>query len=290
MGLVNAMAVLAEEWDDVLSHLDTGQTARLRGLVARFVDESDPDASSEISEAIMNLLLDALPVTHPVLSALMISEDRFRGQDSLAADSAWLQLAGPLRLRLGAVESPGGSATAGITVDIYLDTDDRVAAARVFAAADSLVRILGYDGPFDEEIVYGSIFRRANFRRAKAAAMEAATSQEMRERLIQVERIIELNILGSKQAAVDVQEAQAARMLIESIADIPQACLTLGSVLVVKYQDAGGPVLLSRNLSQLEVHALERFPEIQKNPRQVLDALATAVTFGGQGETKPGDR
>lgn len=285
MGLLNAMAVLAEEWDDVLSHLDTDQAARLRGLVARFVDESDPDASSEISEAIMNLLLDGLPVTHPVLSALMISEDRFRGQDSLAADSAWLQLAGPLRLRLEAVESPGGSATAEITVDIYLDTNDRAAAAAVFAAADSLVRIYGYDGPFDEEISYGSIFRRA-----KAVAMEAATSQELRERLIQLERIIELNILDSKQAAVNVREAQAARMLIDSVADIPQACLRLGSVLVVKYQDSGGPVLLSRNLSQLEVHALERFPEIQKNPRQVLDALATAVTFGGQDETKPGDR
>ena len=69
------MAALAEEWDDVLSHLDTDQAARLRGLVARFVDESDRGASSEISEAIMNLLLEALPVTHPVLSALMISED-----------------------------------------------------------------------------------------------------------------------------------------------------------------------------------------------------------------------
>jgi hypothetical protein len=285
MGLLNAMAALAEEWDDVLSHLDTDQAATLRGLVARFVDESDPDASSEISEAIMNLLLEGLPVTHPVLSALMISEDRFRGRDSLAADSAWLQLAGPLRLRLGASEPPGGSALAEITVDIYLDTNDRVAAARVFAAADSLVRFLGYDSPFDEEIVYGSIFRRA-----KAVAMEAATSQEMRERLIQLERLIELKVLDSKQAAVNVQEAQAARMLIDGIADIPQACLRLGSVLVVKYEDAGGPVLLTRNLSQLEMHALERFPEIQKNPRQVLDALATAVTFGEQGETKPGGR
>lgn len=290
MGLLNAMAALAEEWDDVLSYLDTDQAARLRGLVARFVDESDPDASSETAEAIMNLLLDALPVTHPVLSALMISEDRFRGRYSPAADSAWLRLAGPLRLRLEAVDSPGGSATAEITVGIYLDTNDRVAAAAVFAAADSLVRTLGYDGPFDEEIVYGSIFRRANFRRAKAVAMEAATSQELTERLMQLERVIELNILESKQAAVNVREAQAARMLIDSVADIPQACLRLGSVLVVKYQDSGGPVLLSRNLSQLEVRALERFPEIQKNPRQVLDGLATAVAFGGQGETRPGER
>ena len=31
MGLLNAMAALAEEWDDILSHLDTDQAARLRG-------------------------------------------------------------------------------------------------------------------------------------------------------------------------------------------------------------------------------------------------------------------
>ena len=282
MGLLNAMAALAEEWDDVLSHMDTDQAARLRGLVARFVDESDPDASSEISEAIMDLLLERLPVTHPVLGALMISEDRFRGRDSQAADGAWLKLTGPLRLRLGVAESSEDRALAEITVDIYLDTNDRATAARVFRAADSLVRFLGYDGPFDEEIVYGSIFRRA-----KAVAREVATAQELRERLIQLERVIELNVLDSKQAAVNVREAQAARMLIDGIGDVPQACLRLGSVLVVKYQDAGGPVLLTRNLSQLEMHALDRFPEIQKNPRQVFDALATAVTFGGQDETKP---
>ena len=117
--------------------------------------------------------------------------------------------------------------------------------------------------------------------------MEAATSQELRERRIQLERLIELSVLDSKQAAVNVQQAQAARLLIDSIADVPQACLRMGSVLVLKYQDAGGPVLLTRNLSQLEMHTLERFPEIQKNPRQVLDALATAVTFGEQGEPKP---
>ena len=35
--------------------------------------------------------------------------------------------------------------------------------------------------------------------------MEAATSQELRERLIQLERLIELNVLDSKQAAVNVR-------------------------------------------------------------------------------------
>ena len=123
----------------------------------------------------------------------------------------------------------------------------------------------------------GTLTGGSFFRRARAVATEAATSQELRERFIQLEHVIALNSLDSKQAAVNVGEAEAARKLIESIADVPQACLRLGSLLVVKYQDAGGPVLLTKNLSQPEMHALDRSPEILENPRQALDALADAV-------------
>ena len=115
------------------------------------------------------------------------------------------------------------------------------------------------------------------FRRARVVSREPATAEELRERLIQLDRLIELKALDPKQAAVNVREEKAARMLIDAIADIPQACLRLGSVLVVKYQDAGGSVLLTRNLSQLEMHALERFPEILENPSQALEALAEAA-------------
>jgi hypothetical protein len=53
--------------------------------------------------------------------------------------------------------------------------------------------------------------------------------------------------------------------------------MRVGSILLIKFSDENGAVLLSRNLSQLEIRALERFPEIQKNPRTVLEALGTAV-------------
>lgn len=100
MSLLDAMAVLAEEWDDVQSHLESGQVSRLRELVAQFVDEGDPRASSDIAEDIMDLLAERLPITHPVLRALMSSENRFRGLAGREADRAWFQLAEPLRARL----------------------------------------------------------------------------------------------------------------------------------------------------------------------------------------------
>jgi hypothetical protein len=286
MGLPEAMSALALEWDDVLSYLDTGQVSRLCEFVARFVAEGNTGPSGDIAEDIMQLLMEALPVSHPVLTALMSSTDRFRDQAALDADRAWFRLADPLRIRLDAMtpavlvsgdqggdrDAPGESPTAEISVDIYLDTDDQAVAARIFEAADSLVRVLGYDGPFDVETIYGSIFRRA-----KAVAKSAITSEELTSRLAKIERAVELSNLDVKQAQVDVQEARATAMLIDRLSGVPHACVRVGSLLLVKYQDASGPVVLARSLSQLELHVLERFPEIQKNPRQALDALATAV-------------
>ena len=67
--------------------------------------------------------------------------------------------------------------------------------------------------------------------------------------------------------------------LLTSLADIPQACIRVGSLLFIKYTDHTGPVILSRTLSQPEVRALERFPEIQTKPREVLGALASALSL-----------
>ena len=78
----------------------------------------------------MNLLLEGLPVTHPVLSALMIPEDRFRRQEQPGGGQRMAPASRAVAVAAEeAPESPEGSALAEITVDIYLDTNDRVAAA-----------------------------------------------------------------------------------------------------------------------------------------------------------------
>ncbi|HTT54717.1 MAG TPA: hypothetical protein VMH35_25265 [Streptosporangiaceae bacterium] len=267
MGLLNAMTLLAQEWDDVLSYLDPGQVGVLRDLTTQFVAERDADRSGDIAEQIMAMLTEALPVSHPVLTALLSPVDRFQATPGPAADRAWFGLTGPLQARL--------AASTEIAVDAYLDTDDPAAAARVFGAMDVLVRLLGYDGPFGEQITYGSFFRRA-----WAIAKSALTAEELTSRLAKVERALELPYLDTKQAEVDTQEAEAAGKLLSSLADIPQACVRVGALLLVKYQEPTGPVVLIRNLSQPEMLALARYPEIQKNPSQALDALALAITSG----------
>jgi len=159
-----------------------------------------------------------------------------------------------------------------IGVDVYLATDDATTAERVFSAVDELVIALGYGEPLNVEIQRGSLFRRS-----KAAARRVLSSDELTSRLKKVERAIELASLDVRQAEVDSVEAQAVTRLIEALKEIPHACIRAGSVFVVKYEGSHGPVILARNLSPLEVHTLESFPEIQTNPRTALEALATAI-------------
>ena len=113
MSLLDAMTVLAQEWDDVQRRLGPAQALKLDELVAQFVDEDDPRTSSNIAEDIMDLLVEGLPVAHPVLQALAGPQDRFEDLSSPAADSAWLQLATLLLRRLKAPAPPERSGTDG---------------------------------------------------------------------------------------------------------------------------------------------------------------------------------
>jgi cell division septum initiation protein DivIVA len=157
-------------------------------------------------------------------------------------------------------------------VVIYIQTDDEAVAAQVFAAVDELSLLLGYQQPIEESLERGSFFRRA-----KAHVAAGLSSDAVTDRLTKVERAIELTVIDAKQADVDDKTAQAVQRLISSLADVPQACIRVGSILLVKYHNGYGPVILTRTLSQVEIRALERFPEIQTHPNLALTALATAI-------------
>lgn len=84
--------------------------------------------------------------------------------------------------------------------------------------------------------------------------------------------------LDARQAQVDEKVAAAVSGLVNSFADVPRACVRVGSIFFVKYSGSSGPVVLARNLSQVEIRAMERFPEIQRDPEKAFEALALAVT------------
>jgi signal recognition particle receptor subunit beta len=194
-------------------------------------------------------------------------------RDARDVDSARQLLAGVVEHAKAGPTRPPATVDDEVAVDAYLDTDDRDAATRIVQALDHIADLLGYDGPLDETIRAGSIWRRA---RAKIKA--GVTSDEVRTRLIKLERALELQQIDTHQADVDLKFSEAVAQLTTSLEAVPQACLRVGSLLYVKYTDETGPVLLVRTLSQKEIRTLERFPEIQMKPRHVLEALATAIS------------
>lgn len=165
-----------------------------------------------------------------------------------------------------------GTDSGTVSVDAYIKTDDEVLQQAVLTAVDALVADAGFDGPFDVEVRRGSIFRRS-----RAALRRGIDSAEVPQRLAKVERALELNYLDRHQAEVDATKAGAVQQLLDSLANVPQACIRVGSIFLLKYENTRGPVVLIRTLSQLEIHALEKYPEIQTDPPKALEALATAV-------------
>ena len=79
------------------------------------------------------------------------------------------------------------------------------------------------------------------------------------------------------QAKVDAAEADAFAKAMASLGDVTSACVRVGSMLIVKYPDSLGNIVLVRQLSALELRTLERFPGIQRDPRTAIETLAAAV-------------
>jgi hypothetical protein len=165
------------------------------------------------------------------------------------------------------------SKTRSLAIDVYLDTDDVEAARAALNAIDGLAYRLGAQ---DMEIIEyrdGSVFRRSIAKGASAFEKES-----IQQRLQSLERLIELWQIDQKQAQVDQQTADAVARVVSSLEAIPCACIRFGSLLIVKYEDNGRPILLSRQLSQPEIWAFERYPELQKKPENIFGALAMAAS------------
>jgi hypothetical protein len=162
--------------------------------------------------------------------------------------------------------------TREMSIVIYLDTDEAHLIESVVQSVDAFVDALGYD-------IYKSVAERGSFfRQSWAKLRQGLTSDDVKEFSAQVQRSIELRLLDGSQSEIDIKQAEAFSMVVESLADVPSACVRTGSILMVKYPGPGGPVVMSRNLSQLEIKTLEKHPEIQRTPQQAFDALALAIS------------
>ncbi|WP_030017373.1 hypothetical protein [Streptomyces monomycini] len=81
-----------------------------------------------------------------------------------------------------------------------------------------------------------------------------------------------------RQAKVNAKEAEAVSSLLSVLSEAQFTCIQIGPIFPVKHGSEGNQVIAVRNLTQLEMRALSRCPEIQTRPEKALGALATAIS------------
>jgi hypothetical protein len=159
-------------------------------------------------------------------------------------------------------------------VVIYLDeySKDQLGeiTERAFALADSL----GYSDFELVETEEGSIWNVF-----KGKIKDGVSSDYVQQKMQEIDQRLSLEMLGKAQAEVDAIRTDNTAALIAAVAEIPNAVVRAGGVLLIKYVDptTGDPVLLTRDLSVRELRALERNPGIQRDPAHALELLALAV-------------
>jgi hypothetical protein len=160
--------------------------------------------------------------------------------------------------------------TSATSAFVYLDTEDEELAQRVVARVQRLARVIGYQVEKKGRLHRGSY---TWFTRLVAKLSKHGVPR----RLAEAEQVARLLLLDEHQAKADDVMAHAVAQLLDSIAETPNACIRVGSLLILKFEDHRGSQTLVRQLTATELLALERYPGLQKDPSKTLELLATVV-------------
>lgn len=177
-------------------------------------------------------------------------------------------------------------APAEAEIVLYLEEYAEQQLESVQRAAIQLAGELGYaDFVLTDEQI-GSIFRRF-----RGKLKTGLSSDYVQQKLQELDQRTSIEIIGRSRAEADAIKTSSAVSLIASLADIPNAVVRVGAILVIKQTINGTPAAVIRELSTREIRALELNPGIQREPQSVLQLLAAAVAHleedAGKGDTPP---
>jgi hypothetical protein len=164
-------------------------------------------------------------------------------------------------------------APADAEVVVYLDEYSEDQLIGVQAAAIKLGEELGYT-----DFVLTDEEKASIFRRFRGKLKSGLASDFVQQKMMEIDERASIELVGRARAETDAIKASSAVSLIASLADIPNAVVRVGGLLIIKQTDAhGDPAVLTRELSAREIRALELNPGIQKDPQGALELLAAAV-------------
>ncbi|KFL88499.1 hypothetical protein AmDm5_2501 [Acetobacter malorum] len=156
-----------------------------------------------------------------------------------------------------------------VPLRVYLSDTPGSAVEDTSRAINDLLEAYGFEVTDDFPPIHGSWFKRW-FAKSK----DVLTQPEVAERLQKVERAVELKGLDIPQAEIDAKKADAVSKLMDSVKDVPNAAIQVGSILLIKINTPAGPSIQVRTLTQAELILLENNQKLLASPENIMERLS----------------
>lgn len=111
----------------------------------------------------------------------------------------------------------------------------------------------------------------------RARSRKGLTSAEAQELMASLRQRLRNEVDGKVQAEIDSRNGETVSNLIQALENVSSACVTIGSLALIKATVRGEPQIIVRQLSATEVEILARYPDLHKTPERFLEILADGV-------------
>jgi hypothetical protein len=162
-----------------------------------------------------------------------------------------------------------------VPIRVYLSDDDPKKADQFIKAIALFKEALDLIVVDDPPAESGSWWKRW-----LAITRDVSSQPEVAERLRKAERALEMQALHKIQAEVDKKQAEAAQALIQSLENIENAAIQVGSLLIIKTCSDKGARLTVRTLTQNQLALLEKDPSLLQDPETVLRLVTEGLSEG----------
>jgi hypothetical protein len=147
-------------------------------------------------------------------------------------------------------------------------------------ACGDFMEAVGYELEVKNEPVFGSFFQRIKFK-----LKHPKTQEEIEDLYNKGKQALEAKYLNLPTAEATEKIANAASKIIDSIADIDEAAIRLGAIIIVKINKNGRSIIVSETVSPSLASTLDNMPNILSNPRAVYELLSVDKIKGNLFET-----
>lgn len=115
------------------------------------------------------------------------------------------------------------------------------------------------------------------FRAWRVKIRSFLTSQEIQDQAAKLKEAFDIQLYAKRQAEVDSLEGETVANLVQSLEHVESACITVGSLAILKYTGNGGPMIHVRQLTAAEMRALAKYPDLHKHPEKFFQSLDEAT-------------